>query len=255
MSRMPVRVGCAGWSIPGRYATLFGRGESMLARYATRFNAVEINSSFHRAHRHSTYQDWAAQVPADFRFSVKLPRTISHEGALRGAGPSLDRFLEEAAGLGRKLGAFLLQLPPSLAFEARTVASFLAVYRRRSAAPLVCEPRHASWFTPKADELLARHGVSRAAADPARVPAAAVPRVRARPAYWRWHGSPRMYYSDYPEDALEQLASAVQARPARSSAWVIFDNTAHGYAVANAARLQELLAGIDRTPGRRQGRA
>jgi uncharacterized protein YecE (DUF72 family) len=145
MSRTPViRVGCAGWSIPGRYATLFGKGESMLARYATGFNAVEINSSFHRAHRHSTYQSWAAQMPADIRFSVKLPGAISHEGALRGAGPSLDRFVEEVAGLGRKLGAFLLQLPPGLAFEARTVASFLAVYRRRSAAPLFCEPRHAS---------------------------------------------------------------------------------------------------------------
>jgi len=242
MSRPRIRVGCAGWSIPGRHAALFGRGDSMLARYASRFDVVEINSSFHRPHRQATYAKWAAQVPAAFRFSVKLPRSISHEGALRGAGPALDRFLDESAGLGRKLAGYLLQLPPSLVFDARTVAVFLGMFGRRSQAPLVCEPRHGSWFTPRASELLARHGVSRAAADPARVPAAATPSPASPWAYWRWHGAPRMYYSDYPEAALAGLATAAAARLPPAGAWVIFDNTAHGHAVANAARLQALLA-------------
>ena len=237
-----VRIGCAGWSIPGRHADLFGGGDSVLARYASRFAAVEVNSSFYRPHRRGTWERWAASVPDGFRFSVKLPREISHELGLRGAGPALDRFLDQVGGLGGKLGGFLLQLPPSLAFDARSAATFLAMFGRRSDAPLACEPRHASWFTPQAEALLARHAASRVAADPPRVAGGDRPAASQRWHYWRWHGSPRIYYSDYDEAALHALAGAVrQARGTGRQAWVIFDNTAHGFAVANAARLQVLL--------------
>jgi len=242
MGAASVRIGCAGWSIPGRHAALTGQGESMLARYATRFSVVEINSSFYRPHQQRTYARWAASVPADFRFSVKLPRAISHEAALRGCGPALDRFLEEVGGLGRTLGGLLLQLPPSHAYDARVAASFFGMLRRRTQVPVVCEPRHASWFTPQAERMLQRHAVARAAADPARVPAAATPGGDARWRYWRWHGAPRMYYSAYSEAALNALATELAAQRS-GTRWVIFDNTAHGFAVANAARLQDLLGG------------
>src|ERR1043165_5217351 len=112
-------VGCAGWSLPAATRSMFGAGDSMLARYATRFNATEINSSFHRPHKRETYVRWAAIVPAEFRFSAKLPRTITHDARRRGAGRDLDRFAGEVDGLGRKLALLLVQLPPSLPFEAR----------------------------------------------------------------------------------------------------------------------------------------
>jgi uncharacterized protein YecE (DUF72 family) len=211
----------------------------MLARYATRFPVVEINSSFYRPHKPGTYERWAASVPPGFRFSVKIPRTISHDSELVGVGPLLDRFLDDSSALGTKLGGLLLQLPPSLALDTRRASSFLRALRRRSGVPLVCEPRHASWFTDTADALLLRHGVSRLGADPARVPAAAQPGGAPTWRYWRWHGAPRMYYSDYDDAALDGLAA--QVRHARGPRWVIFDNTAHGFAVANAARLQERL--------------
>lgn len=234
-------VGCAGWSIPGRYADLFGPGDSMLARYATRFPVVEINSSFYRPHKPATYERWAASVPPSFRFSVKMPQTISHESALVGVGPMLDRFLGESAALGARLGGLLLQLPPSLVLDTRRAASFFRALRRRTNVPLVCEPRHASWFTAHADALLLRYGVSRAGADPARVPAAAKPGGAPGWRYWRWHGSPRMYYSDYDDAALGSLASQTKQTPG-GAPWIIFDNTAHGFAIANAARLQDLTA-------------
>lgn len=242
MRKPPVRIGCAGWSIPGRYAGLFDAGGSALERYASRFSAVEINSSFYRPHQAATYERWAATVPAAFRFSVKVPRTISHESALVGTGPLLDRFLDEVSGLGAKLGGLLLQLPPSMSLDARRASAFFRALQRRSSAPLVCEPRHASWFTPAADALLQRYAVARAGADPARVPEAAVPGQSAAWRYWRWHGAPRMYYSDYSDAELLELAAAIdQHRVAGHAPWVVFDNTAHGFAIANAARLQELL--------------
>ena len=86
-SRTPaprVRIGCAGWSIPARHGPLFGPGESHLARYATRFDVAEINSTFHRPHQAKTFERWAASVPARFRFSVKLARTITHDAKKSG---------------------------------------------------------------------------------------------------------------------------------------------------------------------------
>ena len=221
----------------------------MLARYASRFSVVEVNSSFYRPHQTKTYARWASSVPRHFRFSVKLPKTISHELALRGSGPLLDRFLGEVEGLGTKLGGFLLQLPPSLALDLRTASAFFRAFRTRSNAALVFEPRHSSWFTAKADPLFERFAVSRVAADPARVDGADKPNPKPHWPYWRWHGSPRMYYSAYSEEALQALAVEVQrSRKAPITPWVIFDNTAHDFAVANAARFQELLKAAPTKP-------
>jgi len=236
-----LRIGCAGWSIASAHRALFADGASMLARYATRFDTVEINSSFYRPHRRDTYARWADSVPADFRFSAKLPRTITHDQRLQQAGALLDRFLGEATGLGDKLGCLLVQLPPSLAFDARVAATFLAMLRRRWDGAAVCEPRHRSWFAPAAETLLARHRIGRVAADPAPDEAAALPAADATVRYWRWHGSPRVYYSDYDDAALRALAEAVHAMPAKREFWIVFDNTAHGHATPNAAALQERM--------------
>lgn len=251
MRAAPIRIGCAGWAIPSGHAALFGDGESHLARYATRFDVAEINSTFHRPHQPRTFERWAASVPAGFRFSVKLPRAITHEARLHAAGDALTRFFDEVAGLGPTLGGVLVQLPPSLAFDARVAGRFFAMLRRRCAARVALEARHASWFDAPAQALLVRHGIAGVAADPAPVAAAAHPggaAATARWRYWRWHGAPRMYYSRYDDAALQALASALlQAARARAPAWCIFDNTAHGHAVDDAARLQEMLAA--RLPG------
>ncbi|WP_305805142.1 DUF72 domain-containing protein [Stenotrophomonas sp. YIM B06876] len=237
-----VRVGCAGWSIASRDSERFGAGSSMLSRYATRFGCVEINSSFYRPHQRKTYQRWSEEVPEDFRFSVKMPKTISHELRLRGTGALVEAFLQGVEGLGTRLGGLLLQLPPSLCFDARQASDFFRVLRRRTDVAVVCEPRHPTWFTPAAAALLQRHGIARTGVDPAPVAEAATPRDAGGWCYWRWHGAPRMYYSDYPDTALGALAKRVmQAQNAGQNPWVIFDNTAAGYAVANALRLQQLL--------------
>lgn len=238
-----LRIGCAGWSLASRQAGWFGEGDSHLARYATRLDAVEINSSFYRPHLRQTYERWAASVPRAFRFSVKLPRAITHESALRGSGDALSAFAEQVSGLGSRLGGVLVQLPPSLAFDPRTADTFFAMLRRRLQVPVACEPRHASWFAPKVDALWARHDIARVAADPPPHPHAATPGGAAAWTYWRWHGSPRMYYSAYDDPRLDALAQAMQARArARRPAWCIFDNTAHGHAVEDALRLLERLS-------------
>lgn len=228
-------IGCAGWSLPGSERVHFAGTGSLLERYASRFSAVEINSSFHRPHRVTTYARWSASVPADFRFSVKIPKTITHGLRLQGADILLDTFLTESAGLGDRLGCLLVQLPPSLSFELGVARAFFSALRSRTPAPVACEPRHASWFTAEAEELLIESEVARVAADPARVPAAGEPGGWPGLVYYRLHGSPRIYYSAYEEEYLDALAIRLNA--AERPAWCIFDNTVLGAATRNALDL------------------
>ncbi|WP_375393205.1 DUF72 domain-containing protein [uncultured Sphingomonas sp.] len=212
---------------------------SALKRYAARFDAVEINSSFHRPHRRTTYERWAASVPAAFRFAVKLPKAITHERRLVESAEPLARFAEEVGGLGGKRGPVLVQLPPSLAFDAELADSFFGRLGETLPGRVACEPRHPSWFTAAADALLIAHAVARVAADPARVPGAAEPGGWRGLTYARWHGSPAIYRSSYDETAIE--AHAAVARTAGES-WTMYDNTTLGAATANALALQAGLA-------------
>jgi uncharacterized protein YecE (DUF72 family) len=205
------------------------------------FSAVEINSSFYRPHRRETYARWAASTPPDFRFTAKVPREITHALRLRGAEAALEKFLSEVTGLGARLGALLVQLPPSAAFDPEAAREFLGAFRDRFEGRIAWEARHASWFTPAALEMLARREVASVAADPAVVPAAGVPGAFEGFAYFRLHGSPRLYYSNYGEEFLEALVA--RRRAFDGDAFCIFDNTAEGAAVPNALRVRELLAG------------
>ena len=233
-SRPRVYIGCAGWSIPKEYAERFPEDGSHLERYAQRLNAVEINSSFYRPHQPATYARWAEATPAGFRFSVKVPREITHARRLSDAVEPLDRFLSEVQALGDKLGPLLVQLPPSLAFDRAVVSGFFEALRARFAENVVCEPRHASWFLREAEKVLADHHVARAAADPAPASDAARPGGWDGLVYYRLHGSPRIYYSDYSEEYLDDLAQELKCAAQSASVWCIFDNTALGAATANA---------------------
>lgn len=229
-------IGTAGWSIASRYAPEFLRDGSHLERYGAVLNAVEINSSFYRPHRRKTYERWADSVPQDFRFAVKVPRSITHERRLADCDDLLARFLDEAGGLGEKLGVLLVQLPPSLIYDSRTVSGFFRALRK-SKALLACEPRHPSWFTGKADAALAALNVARVAADPPRGIVDATPGGWGGFAYWRLHGSPKIYYSDYSAKALKTLAAKLGKKD-----WCIFDNTAAFAALGNALTVKGLTS-------------
>lgn len=238
-----IKVGCAGWSLPRALWPAFPAEGTHLQRYAARLNAVEINSSFYRPHQAATYARWAASVPGHFRFSVKLPQTITHRQRLADCAGLLDDFLAQAGGLGEKLGCLLVQLPPSLAFDAATVTGFLRLLRSRHQGPVALEPRHASWFTAPADPLLEAWQVGRVLADPVVHAAGRLPGGFAGLVYARLHGSPRMYCSAYDRAVLDALKVRLEAA-ARLGAgvWCILDNTAEGAAVADALYTLQGLA-------------
>jgi uncharacterized protein YecE (DUF72 family) len=234
------RIGCAGWSIPRQSGDKFPAGESHLARYSQVLNCCEINSSFYRPHKKETWERWADSVPADFKFSVKVPKAITHEAKLNCGREGFSGFLEQIAVLGKKLGPVLLQLPPSLAFDLSIATKFLTLVREDFAGDLVCEPRHASWFCEQVNDFLREYKVARVAADPACVPEVIRPAGSPSLAYFRLHGSPRRYYSAYDEDFLNALAVEMEQLKNRS-VWCIFDNTASGNAMQNALELNARL--------------
>jgi uncharacterized protein YecE (DUF72 family) len=239
--RRRLYIGTAGWAIPRDVAGHFAGSGSALVRYATRLGAAEINSTFWRRHKPETFARWGCSVPRGFRFSVKLPRAITHEAELGGARTLLVEFFSDIAGLGDRLGPILIQLPPSLVFQVRRVAGFLRTLRGINDGPVVCEPRHASWFARGADELLAAHRIARVGADPPRVAGADRAGGAASIAYLRLHGSPVIYRSAYTVARLEPLAKQIGAMPGHGPVWCIFDNTASGAATADALTLTGLL--------------
>lgn len=232
-----IRIGTAGWSIPRTSAEHFPREGTGLQRYAARLDCVEINSCFYRSHRPAVWRRWADAVADDFRFAVKAPRELSHIRRLADPEAPLAAFLEETAALGDKRGPVLVQLPPSLVFDLAVAGAFFDHWRARFDGPTVLEPRHPTWFEPAAEALLQGLEIARVAADPARAPTAAHPGGWAGLRYWRLHGSPRMYSSNYGPAELDRLVDEIAS--ATTPAWVIFDNTMHGAAAANALDLAE----------------
>lgn len=237
-----IYVGSAGWNIPRAHKQRFPADGSQLQRYAARLNAAEINTSFYRPHAVATYERWAAAVPADFRFSVKIPKVITHERGLARTREPLERFLSEIAGLGSRLGALLLQLPPKHEFESRRAGRFFELLRARYDGAVVCEPRHVTWTSDAASRVLARFRIARVAADPPRANGLDVPGGWPGVVYYRWHGSPRAYFSPYSAEQLAALAASVSA--ATVNAWCIFDNTGSGSAAGNALDLRKRLAAV-----------
>jgi uncharacterized protein YecE (DUF72 family) len=237
-----LRIGTAGWSLPKAEQHHFPAVGTHLERYASRFAAVEINSSFHRSHKPAIWTRWRDAVPASFRFSVKIPKAITHTARLSVTRDVVAAFIEEVSVLEAKLGCLLVQLPPSLVYDARIARNFFEHLTAATAAPIACEPRHESWFMSEAATLLRNFDVARVAADPARVPSAGDPRGSRQLTYFRLHGSPKMYYSSYSNEYISRLADRLREEftDARM-VWCIFDNTTLGAATANALALSRAL--------------
>ncbi len=237
-----VIVATAGWGVPRELKARVAESGSGLQKYASVLGATEINSTFWRRHRPSTFVRWHDSVPADFRFAVKVPRTITHEAGLVSVGAELTAFFDDIHGLGPKLGPVLVQLPASDHFQARRVSAFFRALRARHSGPVACEPRHASWYGEGASEVLTRYDVARVIADPPRPADARLPGGTPTLRYVRWHGSPRVYWSAYGEERLAALAEQANEEAKQATVWCVFDNTASGAALADALRLRELTS-------------
>jgi uncharacterized protein YecE (DUF72 family) len=235
-----IYIGCAGWNLASSVQDKFPAEGTHLERYARVFPAVEINSSFYRPHLAATYARWRDSVPDAFRFSVKMPRTITHQLRLENAESELLEFLAAVSRLERKLGCLLVQLPPSLRFNRSIANDFFSRLRSMTGADIACEPRHASWAALEADRVFEEAGIARVAADPAVIPMPLSP-SRSSTVYVRLHGSPVIYHSAYSDEFLQRLAMELLGHVQRGRrVWCILDNTLSSTYIVQALHLLKL---------------
>ena len=181
---------------------------------------------------------WAGEVPGHFKFAVKVPREITHNTRLK--NPSLlDEFLEGPFELGGKLGPLLLQLPPNMSFDSYVAGAFFEELRGRFKGQVVCEPRHPTWFDGEVDDLFKDMHIARVAADPAPRQCDDQPGGWKRLVYYRLHGKPKKYYSQYSDEQLDDTAERLEKAARSASTWCIFDNTAAGAGTEDALELME----------------
>lgn len=237
---MNVYAGCAGWSLPKKYQKYFPGEGTHLEKYSKSLNAVEINTTFYKLHKDITYAKWASSVPADFRFSVKASREITHDKRLEDTS-LVKSFIKSIENLGEKLDVILFQLPPGLEFDENVAKSFFSSLRKIYNGNVVVEARHESWFEEPPEELMKEFRISRAAVDPPLFKVDHKPGAWQGFRYLRLHGSPKKYYSRYAEEYIKELSDIINSYSRESDVWCIFDNTAAGEGVLNALELTREL--------------
>ncbi len=163
---MNLFVGTSGYSYKewrGSFYPEKMQPSEMLAYYADRFRAVEINSTFYRMPNEKMLVDWAAQVPDGFSFVLKTSRKVTHQMRLRSVDEEISYLLRTMSVLGAKRGPMLVQLPPNAKKDLNRLGSFLGLLPDEWRTAM--EFRNASWFEPDTYELLRERNVALVATD------------------------------------------------------------------------------------------
>jgi uncharacterized protein YecE (DUF72 family) len=206
--------------------------KQMLAYYASRLPAVEINNTFYRMPKPEALAGWGIQVPESFRFALKAPQRITHKERLGGSEGSMGFFLRAASALGEKLGPLLFQLPPFLKKDLPRLAAFLPLVPHGVRAAF--EFRHPSWFEDDTYELLRSRNVALVGGDSDE--AEKSPPLVATADF----GYLRLRAPDYPDAALGTWATRIRAQP-WAQAFVFLKHEVRGPEFA--ASLSRALAG------------
>ncbi|MDI6845409.1 MAG: DUF72 domain-containing protein [Candidatus Saccharicenans sp.] len=236
---MKLYIGTSGWSYPGwrnRFYPPELKPSGWLEFYAGHFNTVEINMTFYRSPKPETLHGWAARTPAEFIFTLKASRQITHLKKLQKVEHDLEHLAFLARQLRGKTGCLLYQLPPSLGKDIALLDSFI-----RNLPPgfrHVIEFRHPGWYAPEVHELMSRSGVIFCVVSSSRVPPDAV--VTARTAYFRFHGLTGGYRYRYSDEELKKWAEIIRKCGAEE-VFVYFNNDYQAHAVFNAQKLRQLL--------------
>jgi uncharacterized protein YecE (DUF72 family) len=234
-------IGTSGWHYE-HWRGIFYPEELPKARwlefYTRHFTTVEINSSFYRLPSENAFASWYENSPADFVFSVKVSRYITHIKRLRDAGEAVDKFIDRAKSLKEKLGPLLYQLPPNMHRNDEVLEAFLATLPRGFRH--VFEFRHQSWFESGVFETLHKYNAGFCVFD---MPYLTPPLVATADfAYIRFHGSTSLYSSNYSDRELTLWAKKIKDLAAGLKAvYIYFNNDVEAFAVKNALSLSRYL--------------
>ncbi|OBI99089.1 DUF72 domain-containing protein [Mycobacterium asiaticum] len=240
---MTVRIGTSGWSYDHWADVLYRPGlpaAQRLARYVEVFDTVELNASFYRWPKDSTFAGWRDRLPDGFTMSVKAHRGLTHYRRLSSPEPWIERFERCWQALGDRRGVLLVQLHPEQQRDDARLDAFLGMMPAH--IRIAVELRHPSWNAPDVYALLEKHRAAYVVMSGANL--ACVPRATTDLVYVRMHGPEpaSMYTGSYTAADLRWWADRIADWENESrDVWVYFNNDLGGHAVRNALSLRELL--------------
>ncbi|MBN2274312.1 MAG: DUF72 domain-containing protein [Bacteroidales bacterium] len=238
-------IGTSGWSYHHWQDIFYPKDikpNRYLEYYITKFDCVELNSSFYHLPQKTTITGWVNRTPETFRFCPKLSRYITHQLRLVNAEEALEKFFGLFEGMESRLGPVLIQLPPGLAYDRSQTFDFLNLlkehYRQYRFA---IEIRNKTWITEDFFELISQYEIAFVIADSGiRYPYHEA--VTADFVYLRFHGHEKLYASDYSDETLSEYARKIkQWVKEGKDVWAFFNNDFGGFAVKNAMKLRDML--------------
>lgn len=237
---MQFYIGCSGFYYQEWKNIFYPAGlapKDWFAYYCKYFNTIEINSTFYRTPSPASLRKWYEDSPEDFLFSIKAPKSITHISRFGVSGEEMAAFYQLiSAGLQEKLGNILFQLPPSFHYTPEHLQLICEKLDNRFSNAV--EFRHKSWWQPEIFERFRQSKIIFCGQSyPGDIPEALV--VNNPSAYYRFHGKPVLYKSEYPEEALQNLLK--QLEQGIKKMFIYFNNTWGNAAIKNSRQMQELV--------------
>jgi uncharacterized protein YecE (DUF72 family) len=238
---MKYYIGCSGFSYKewkGEFYPDKLPQKKWFEFYASQFNTLELNVTFYRFPTPSMLSGWFDRSPDDFLFAVKAPRLITHYKKFQDTQSLLQDFYGSVAeGLKTKLGPVLFQLPRQLVYSEELLERIIQSLDLNFTNAV--EFRDASWWTNGVERILAKHKIIFCGISHPTLPDELLHHTG--DVYYRYHGVPKLYYSEYDPGIMQQMASALQS-PSVKHAYIYFNNTANGSAIHNARQLLAFIA-------------
>lgn len=238
---MQWRIGCSGFSYKDWKGNFYPEKlaqNKWFGYYTERFNTLEVNVTFYRFPRLKTMEDWYNKSPVNFLFAVKAPRLITHYKRFKDCERLLSDFYTTIKdGLRQKLGPVLFQLPPQIAYDKDFLQRM--INSLDSAVDNVIEFRHGSWWRKNVYNALAKHDITFCGMNYPGLPNDVV--INLSRVYYRFHGAPKLYYSQYDDNTIKSMADAVLKSRKAKDVFVYFNNTATMAAINNAAQIKQYL--------------
>jgi uncharacterized protein YecE (DUF72 family) len=248
---MPVLLGTSGWQYRDWRGPFYPSKlpqRLWLEHHSARFGTVEVNNAFYRLPERSVFEAWAARTPGDYVITVKASRFLTHIKRLMDPDEPVARMMDRVAGLGAKVGAILLQLPPTLQIELDRLDACLACFP--AGTRVVVEPRHDTWWTPDLRDVLTRHGAALCWADKASQPVAPLWRTTSW-GYLRLHLGGGDDVWPYSREVLAAWADRIcETFDDEEDVYVYTNNDPGAAALRDAVTLAELLRERGRTTTR-----
>ncbi|SIP87046.1 Uncharacterized conserved protein YecE, DUF72 family [Chryseobacterium sp. RU37D] len=241
MEKENLYIGCSGFYNNDWKGSLYpedAKSKDFLTLYSQEYNCVEINSTFYRKPTKKTLLKWSDETPEDFKFFIKIPKAISHEKRLKDCKEEISEFCDHIqSNIKEKLSGFLYQFPPLFKNTPENVNLILGNLDFNYLN--VIEFRHQSWWE---DEILTilkeKNIVFSGVTFPGALPETVIvnnPDIL----YYRLHGKPILYKSEYSKDFLDQLAEKIKEKNRKS--FIFFNNTWGNAAINNSLYLKKIL--------------